>query len=42
MMLVRSNRRVTLVGGAVAQAVAHPNPLDDEDAVLNLDLALDV
>jgi hypothetical protein len=40
MMLVRSNCRVTLVGGAVAQTVSYPDPFDDEDAILNLDLAL--
>jgi hypothetical protein len=42
MMLVRSNRRITLVVGAVTQSVSHPDPFDDEDAILNLDLTLDV
>lgn len=41
-MLVGSSRRLPLVGRAVAQTVAHSDPLDYEDAILNLDLALDL
>ena len=41
-MVVRPPRRILLIGRAVLELVVNANPLDDEDLLLDFDVALGV